>query len=881
MKYLSISLIIFLYYIPFELVAGSFTMPDSTLKSYTATRVVGRPPVIDGKFDDDAWKAANWEGQFKQHEPYNDTLPTQETSFMILYDDKNLYVAIRAWDTETEKIVTRLSRRDEYEGDMVAIQIDSYNDDLTAFSFILSAAGVQIDDMITEDGDIEDFSWDAVWYSKTSKDDKGWSAEICIPLTQIRFGKEDHQTWGLQVLRYIHRKDELSTWQNIQLDSPGWVHMFGQMNGISGLKPRNQIELMPYGVARYETHQKQEGNPYKPGEKTSLDAGLDAKIGITNDMTLDLTVNPDFGQVEADPSVVNLSGFETYYEEKRPFFIEGRNILSFGLTPGDNSSSADNLFYTRRIGRRPHIYPQGNQYVDMPDNSTILGAFKITGKTKNGLSLGILESITAKESARVQNNGSESLTEVEPFTNYLVSRIQKDFSQGTTRIGGMFTSTNRNLTTSESKKLHQSAYTGGFDFNTSWKNKVYYLNTKFLFSQVNGDKEAIRRTQESSVHYYQQPDATYKKYDTTRTSLSGHGGIIQFGKGGDGHWRFTTWLNWRSPGLDLNDVGFLRSANDIFQVIWVAYRWWEPFSIFRDAQINANQWSGWDFGGNNTYKGVNINFNGQLKNYWNFGGGFNRDFEGLSNNLLRGGPAMRFPGYINYWGGVSTDERKKLLFGIETAFQKGDFNYDNEQNFEIGVTYKPTDALNMKISPGLSFKQNQIQYITRVQNLTEPRYILGTIDQRVFSLSLRLNYCISPNFTIQYYGQPFIASGKYSDIKRVTESRDQNYTKRFHVFNSSELTYDDTQSKYFVDEDLNGTSDYSFNNPNFNSFDFISNLVIRWEYMPGSTVYLVWSQNRSGSEKSGIFHFEDNMNALFNVYPQDVFLVKLSYRIMR
>lgn len=874
-------LLFVLYILPLLVLAGNPQNSALPIKQYATLRVTGTPPVIDGLINDVAWEKVPWEGGFIQHEPYNDTLPSEETAFKIVYDDRNLYVAIRAWDREPEKIVTRMSRRDEYEGDMVGFQLDSYNDQLTDFTFIVSVAGVQIDFFGSEDGTNEDFSWDAVWHSKTRIDEQGWTAEFSIPLTQIRFGKEEEQTWGLEVIRYLFRKDELSLWQHIPKDASGWTHNFGKLTGLTGIKTRKQVEIMPYAAGKYELSQKVEGDPYKTGEKKSLNGGVDAKIGLTNDLTLDLTVNPDFGQVEADPSVLNLSGFETYYDEKRPFFIEGRNILSFGVTPGDNSSSSDNLFYTRRIGRRPHVYPNGYQYVDMPENSTILGAFKITGKTRKGLSLGIMESVTGIGKAHVTNHGTETKVEVEPLTNYMVSRVQQDFSNGDRRLGAMFTSTHRDLGTTELKKLHNSAYTGGVDFNTSWKNRVYYINTKLLFSQVYGSKEAIRLTQESPVHYFQQPDASYKGYDTTRTSLSGHGGLIEFGKGGDGRWQFDTWLNWRSPGLELNDVGFLRVANDIFQVLWIQYRWLEPFSIFRKMNINFNQWSGWDFGGHSTYKGSNVNFNGQFMNFMGFGGGINRDWEGLSNNLLRGGPALKFPGYWNGWASYNTDERKKLMVKLSASFQKGDFHYDNEQYAEIIMVYKPADAVNIQAGPEIEYRQNRMQYITQKQFESEPRYLLGTIDQKVFSLSLRVNYSLSPTFTIQYYGQPFIASGDYSDFKMVTDPRNDNFDKRFHIFNQEEIGFNESQTGYVIDENRDGVFDYEFKNPNFTNFDFKSNLVIRWEYLPGSTFYLVWSQFRTGNNANGIFHFGDHLNSLIDAYPQDIFMVKFSYRMMR
>ena len=847
-------------------------------KTYYTQRITGTLPVIDGRLDDAAWKQAKWEDGFIQRQPYENAAPSQKTAFEILYDDNNLYVAIRAYDSLPDKIVTRLSRRDNNEGDMVGIQFDSHGDKLTCYDFFVSASGVKNDGFISDDGNNEDMTFDPIWYVKTSVDSLGWCAEMKIPLSQLRFSKANEQVWGLQVGRYLHRKEEYSWWQHIPKDATGWTHLAGELRGIRDIKPKKQFEIQPYLVGKYETDQKDNEDPFSKAEKTKASAGVDGKIGITNDLTLDFSVNPDFGQVEADPSEVNLSGFETYYQEKRPFFIEGKNILSFTLTPGNNGFSLDNLFYTRRIGRNYQRDMDDFDYVDSPDNTTILGAFKLSGKTKNGLSIGILESVTQRETAKTVLGDVKSTEVVEPFTNYFIGRLQKDIDKGNTRIGGMFTATNRDLNDPGLKFLPQSAYTGGLDFDHSWKNKTYNLSLKAVFSLVQGDSSAITRLQRSSVRYFQRPDANYVSLDSNRTRLAGNGGIISFSKLGKGHWKYQTWVNWRSPGLELNDVGYLRRTDDIFQVIWVGYHYWKPFSIFREINVNFNQWTGWDFGGNSTYKGGNVNFSNQFKNYWYFNCGINIDLNNIDNSVLRGGPSMKIPGGWNYWFSVATDQRKKFTADAYASAYYGFDDWTANYNYGFDLSYKPWDALSITVNPDFSINKSGLQYIDTKNFGTSKRYILGSIDQNTLRLSLRLDYCLTPNLTLQYYGQPFIATGKYTSLKRITDPKNNNYRKSYQLYNNRQLSYNADDNVFTIDENEDGTMDYSFDNPDFKYLDFISNLVLRWEYIPGSTIYLVWSQNRSDSFDNGRFYPDTDMNNVFRLFPKNIFLIKFSYR---
>jgi len=850
-------------------------------KAYVTQQLEGKPPFIDGVMDDLVWRQVDWGGGFTQYEPYEGQSPSQSTFFKILYDDNNLYVGIVAYDSVPSEIDRRKSRRDGFEGDLVGIHIDSHFDKMTAYAFVVSAAGVKSDEMITDDGDGFDETWDPIWYTKTSISDTGWAAEMKIPLTQLRFGKKDVHTWGLQCVRHLFRKDELSLWQFIPREDNAWVSKLGELQGIKGIKPKRQVDLIPYVVAQQEYFEEEEGNPYATGKKSKLAAGLDGKIGVTNNMTLDFTINPDFGQVEADPSEVNLTAYETFFQEKRPFFIEGNNIYDFQITGGGNPYSRDNLFYSRRVGRQPHYYPDldDNEYADVPENTTILGAFKLSGKTKKGWSVGVMESLTQREMAEISQEGVIREEEVEPLTNYFVARLEKDINKGNTVVGGMFTSTNRKIENPAIDFIPKNAYTGGLNFKHYWKDKSWMVAARTVFSSVHGDTIAMTNLQESSVRYFQRPDANYIHVDSTRKSLQGQGGTVEFGKVGGGHWQFLSWVTWRSPGLELNDVGYLRSSDEVQQVLWVSYRIWEPFSIFRRININFNQWSGWDFGGRNTFSGINTNVNTQFKNHWFFGGGINFDGPSLSKSDLRGGPSLLLPGGWNYWLSVDSDPRKKFSAEASYSQYKAFNNTATFRNVGLEFIYRPSNMIRLSLEPFISINDYNLQYVETTEYKNEDRYVTAFINQKTFGLVGRIDLSITPDLTIQYYGQPFMASGEYTQFNRITDAQADDYYNRYHVFAEEEISYNSDEEIYSVDENGDGMVDYTFGNPNFNFLQYRSNLVFRWEYIPGSAVYLVWSQGRTDETSQVDYNFKNNWDNLFDIHPHNVFLVKLTYRL--
>lgn len=641
-------------------------------RTYTTARA-GTPPRIDGRIDESEWSSVEWSDGFVQWEPTEGAAPTGDTRFKILYDDANLYLAYHAVDPEPDQVSSVLGRRDDFPGDWVEINIDSYFDHRTAFSFTASLSGTQGDEFISADGDNWDGNWDPVWDHEARRTPDGWAAEVRIPLSQLRYGDREEHVWGIQVQRRVYRHEERSLWQPVPKDEDGWVSKFGELHGIRGIEAQRQVELLPYTVLQGERFEKVSGDPFADGSAGKLSGGLDGKIGVTSDLTLDLTVNPDFGQVEADPSVVNLTAFETFFSERRPFFIEGANIFESRLAPSVafGTHTTDRIFYSRRIGRSPQrgggfLESGESGYVDVPEKTSIIGAMKLTGKTKGGVSIGILESVTAREEAEVDVDGARRKATAEPTTNYFVGRVQKDFRRGDTRLGGMVTAVNRDIDDPGVDFLHTGAYVGGMDFFHYFGDRDYYMTMNVVGSHVRGNEEAILRTQRASARFYQRPDNDGQSVDSTRTSLSGHGGSFRVGKS-TGRLNFDTGVAWRSPGFELNDMGFLRNADEVNQFAWMGYSLRNPFSIFRRMAFNVNQWLDFEYGGENLYQAANFNTNATFRNNWNYNGSITRENERISTHELRGGPSMRVPGSVSANAELNTDWRRTFAGGIGGA----------------------------------------------------------------------------------------------------------------------------------------------------------------------------------------------------------------------
>jgi hypothetical protein len=844
---------------------------QKTIKSpriYNTTRLTTEKPVIDGVLDDKCWLTGEWAGDFTQWIPNEGAKASQPTFLKVLYDDKSVYIAIRAFDSEPDKIDRKAGRRDEFTGDIVGVCFDSYHDHRTGFEFDVTAAGQKCDVMLTNPSN-PDPNWNAVWYGKTATEDSAWTVEIEVPFSQLRYSADEEQIWGMHCWRWINRLLEESDWEPQSSTGPGMLYLFGEMHGIHGLKKSRRIEIMPYGLGKLNTFEKDKANPFaKNGYNVTGTVGLDAKIGLTSNFTVDLTINPDFGQVESDPSVMNLTAFETFYEEKRPFFLEGANIFKFEFDD-------DIMFYSRRIGHAPSYKPglSAFEYLDFPDNTTILNAEKFSGKTSKGLSVGVIHSITAAEQATLSTPEGKSSFTAEPLTNYLVARVQKDFNESNTMLGGIFTSTNRFTNKNYLEYLNREAYTGGLDLLHYWKDKEYYIDAKFTGSLIKGEIEAIRELQTASARYYQRPDADYIDFDTTLTQLSGFGGKIKIGKGSKGLWRYSAEVSWRTPGLDLNDIGYMQTSDQIREKNNISYFVNKPVSIFRTYSVGLYQENFWNFGGDHLTSGTGLNIYLEFLNKWAVSPNINYYSSGQDTRILRGGPAMITPGYWTGGFTIKTDYSKKLYFFVNSTYSSASDNRSNSYSVEPGTTVQPFSRLRFSLNLNYTDNMDQLQYVETIKVDENSRYILGKVDQKTLGLTFKVDLIISPDISLQYYGSPFASIGEFSNFKNVTSPKNEKYSDRFEIISDISLNGE----YYDVDENNDNLTDYTFRNPDFNFYQFRSNLVFRWEYKPGSQLFLVWSNDKTEYLNPGSYGLNKMAKRISGASPNNIFLIKLNY----
>jgi hypothetical protein len=714
-----------------------------------------------------------------------------------------------------------------------------------------------------------DVNWNAVWKAKTGLEDSAWVTEIEIPFSQLRYSKANEQVWGMHTWRMTSRLSEEDNWERQSKTGPGIMYNFGELRGITGLKKSRRLEILPFMLGDIKTMKKEPGNPFaEKGRILGGNAGLDAKIGVSSNFTVDLTVNPDFGQVESDPSVMNLTAFETFYEEKRPFFLEGLTIFDYKF---DDQS----LFYSRRIGHAPSlaIDTGDSLFVRSPDKTTILSALKFSGTTSRGLSVGLIQSVTANQQAHLSDlSGKRSKVIVEPLTSYTVGRVQKGYNSGNTVIGGMITSTNRVINDNSLEFLGRNAYTGGLDLLHHWRDKEFFIDARLIGSYINGTARAINRLQESPAHYFQRPAAAYLDYDTTRTSLSGWGGKVRIGKGSKGLWKYSAGVTLLSPGLDLNDLGYMQEADYINETNEISYLINKPVSVFHSYTINLEQFNSWNFDGTFLGSGGHLSFSSEFINNWKLNANLIFHSGRTDTRILRGGPDMRMPAGIMSFGGIESDGSKKITgrieYQYETAVNKSAMTYTIQPGFSI----RPFSALRIGVTADISKNKNDLQYVTALDYLETRRYILGKIDQNTLGLTFRVDVNFTPEFSIQYYGSPFISNGKYSGFKHITNPMAKNYSERFLPY----YPMGSDENRLYFDENNDFTIDYGISNPDFNFYQFRSNLVAKWEYRPGSFVYIVWSGERTGYS-SAEKNTGESFRLLSRTFPNNIFLIKLNY----
>jgi hypothetical protein len=857
----------------------------------TALRISGSSPVIDGRLDEAAWSEALPAADFTQFRPRPGEPASRRTEARVLFDDHALYVGMRMYD-EPDSVAAQLTRRDAVMvfSDWAHVLIDSYHDRRTAFRFSATPRGARKDVLHFNDGQ-EDVNWDAVWDVGTSVDAQGWVAEFRIPFSQLRFSPEDAgSTWGINFGREIARHGEWSWWSPVLPSVGGIVSQAGELNRLDGLKPARRLEILPYSVARLTAAPADPGNPYYESRDVGGSLGADLRAGIGSNLTLSATINPDFGQVEADPSVVNLSAFETFFPDKRPFFTEGSNLFSFNI--GFDDHSGESLFYSRRIGRSPQRFvsaPGG--WADVPDVTTILGAAKLSGRTPGGWSLGLLNAVTAEEKARLTLPGQGSLTEsVEPATNFTVGTLSRDFRNGRSSIGLLATAVNRRLGEGdEFAFLRSAAYTAGVSVDHRFAADTWLASGFLAGSHVRGSEEAIERVQRAPGHYYQRPDADYLELDPTRTSLSGAIAALNVFKIGGGNLRGGFGAHLRTPGFEINDIGYQQEADLLLTYGNLRLHQFQPRGIFRNFSLAVNPSLGWTLGGEHSWAQVGTNANFELKNFWNGGWWIARRFSALNPGALRGGPAVYRPAAweANLWMG--SDRRKAVTLGATANANIEDGTDAWRVSASPSLSIRPSSQLNVSVGPTFGRSQNTWQYVGQPRaddNPDDPRYIVAALDQTTVGLTARLNYTISPDLSFEFYAQPFISGGDYTTFRSLGDARSPDFEARFPRLEGSALAYDAASRRYRADTDGDGTREVSFANPDFNFRQLRGNAVLRWEYRPGSTLYLVWSQARTGysaGEPGEAFTFDRDVRRLFNrddAFPTpatNVFLVKLSY----
>jgi hypothetical protein len=849
-----------------------------------AVRAEG-PIFIDALLDESVWKGPASNG-FTQSDPLDGAPSTEKTDVWVAYDDKALYVAAFCHDTDPKGIISRLGRRDaDVDSDWFVFAVDPYYDRRTGFLFGINPAGSIRDEALSNDVD-DDESWDGVWEGKAHINNEGWTVEIRIPFNQIRFPKKDKYVWGVNFTRTIKRKNERAVFAWVPKNEQGFVSRFARLEGISAIQPGTHFEILPYAAGQAQLRPSEAGNPFETGRKTLGNMGFDLKYGLKSNLTLDATVNPDFGQVEVDPAVVNLSAYETYYEEKRPFFIEGASIFD-GFGRGGVYINANinwpmpTFFYSRRIGRSPQgfVTQEGN-YFSVPDRTTILGAAKVTGKL-GGWNVGFTNALTSREFAQIDASGLRLQEELEPFTYYGILRGQKDINEGQHGYGFIATGVTRNLQTEMlSSLLNSNAFSLGFD---GWsfldKNRKYVIGGWFGGTRVEGTPEDILRLQNSSMHYYQRPDATHVEVNPYATSLSGWGGHLSFAKQG-GNTLCLLSLGALSPGFDPNDAGFQYSASDIINFQFLpGYSWTKPGRVFQQVILAGGVFRNYDFGGNRTWDGAVMFSEGLFRNFWRFNLMAAVNPETISNHLTRGGPLALIPWGYQFELGLETDGRKPVVVEVGgMVYRRPDDG--TEWQAELSLNWKPSSNFSLSIGPEYAGETTGIQWIMNVDDplMTSTygtRHVFGHLDQRVVAAELRLNWTFTPRLTLQTYLQPFLAVGSFSWFKELAQPKTSNY----NVYGKGDSTIGYADGRYTVDPDGGGpAAAFSFGNPDFNVKSLRGTVVLRWEYLPGSLLYLVWTQNRADYANPGDFRFNRDLGNLLTAPGDNIFLIKVSYR---
>ncbi len=816
-------------------------------------RRADRAPAIDGRDDDAVWRGAQVIDQFLEYEPTPAAVPRFKTEVRVLFDDKYLYVVGRMFDPAPDSIISLLSRRDvRTQSEQLKLVIDSYHDRRTAYQFILNPAGVKRDFYVYNDA-TEDVTWDAVWDGAARVDSLGWVAEFRIPLSQLRFPKRDAHTFGLMIVRDVARTGQRISWPLYRRDVQGYVSQAGEISGFAGFATPRRLEVSPYVVTKNVTQARPGTNAgYTHPQEQAL--GADVKYGLTSNLTIDATINPDFGQVEADPAVLNLGAFEQFFEERRPFFLEGAGIFSFRNSCNDIDTGCRGLFYSRRIGRSPQLAGNFGD-ATTPLNTTIIGATKLTGRLPNGMSVGVLDAVTQREMGTLGRV-------VEPGTNYFVARAQQDLNRGQGDLGFMVTAVNRDLDTLSARFLRRAAYTGGVDFRHRFFDRKYELHTSLSGSLMEGSREAIASLQRDGVHRYQRPDDDMT-VDPTRTRLFGDAQRISFSKFGGGRTRFQSVYQRFGPGFEINDLGFQQRADEQLFRNWFAYQVQQPTRLFRQGNFNFNASGSWTTDGLPTYTSVNTNWHVQFHNMmWGHWGvsASGLPFMGAvyDDREARGGPALRRAPYAEVWAGIEGDSRKGWTPFLWGGTWRGDAGNSTGWWVEPTLHFRVASQFSAAVSARFQANVDDSQWLQNfgAAGADTTHYTFARLDQRTLNLTTRLNYTATPTLSFQFYGQPYIAVGDYTNWRELADPRAEAYADRFRPYGEGRDP---------------GGLDFK---------QLRTNSVLRWEYRPGSTLFVVWAHGRdafTSESPVGPLDVRREYSDLLRLHPNNTFLVKLSY----
>jgi hypothetical protein len=719
-----------------------------------------------------------------------------------------------------------------------------------------------------------------------------------IPFSQLRFSPAEEQVWGIEITRNIHRNQERVAYPFTPTLERGGASRFAHLDGIEGIEPGQRLELLPYVAGRGEYLQLEApagigfSNPYRSGSDYFGQVGLDLKYRLASNVTLDATVNPDFGQVEVDPSVINLTAFETRFQERRPFFVEGGDIFRVGEGgPGGSTGRPPQVFYSRRIGRSPSgSAPSEAVFTDVASSTTILGAAKVTGRVGDGWSLGLLEAVTGQEvSTSMEADQTVNEAVVEPATNYLVGRVRRQIRGGETRFGLFGTAANRRLGgTGMDGRLHSAAYSGGTDFAHEWSNREYRISAMFSGSYVQGDPAAITRTQQSSTRYYQRPDASHLDVDPSATSMAGYYAMVDAVKQA-GAFAAKVAVAAASPGYEVNDLGFQSASDRIILDTNFQYNQPDPGRILRQWNVRGSPDAVWNFAGDRVWTEVNTSFTMQFLNYWSLGGRIAYNPRHDDDRLTRGGPLASTPRRLSGDGNIRSDTRRAVVGRIQYQWgteERGAW----DRRFSFDLTANPSERLTIQFGPALSQSRESAQYVASVDDplATQTygrRYIFGGLSQTTLSLDTRVNVTFTPTLSLQLYVEPFISTGNYRELKEF----ERPGTFDFLEYGKDVGTISqEPDGSYTIDPDGNGAAAaFGVSDRDFSYRSLIGNAVLRWEWRPGSTLFLVWQQSRisslSGNGMSGTdpwiggFGLGRDMGDMFSTPADNIFVIKVNY----